>query len=234
MNLVSHLLKTNESIQQVIVASSADQSIYDMVKERQIPVQTYGPQIQAKLVEEGRRYQWLLNLWSPHLLRPSLLALADNRLNVHPGLLPHCRGNDCAAWAIRKGLPAGVTLLEMREGIDVGEIYVQREVACPFPMRGQELHELLQRESEKLFEDHWPEIRSGAITPKPQSGLVSSHTRRQTNQDRVLDSSVNMSVDEFMSWVLAHDFSPGGTTAEVRYGGQTYRLSLAVETNIRE
>jgi methionyl-tRNA formyltransferase len=228
LELVAYLLDINAPISQVIVGTAADEAILDLVAARQIPSEVHTRQTQARLVEEGHRYEWLLNFWSPHILRPPVLALAKHRLNVHPSLVPHCRGNDNAAWTIREGLPAGVSLIEMEAEVDVGGVYVQREVPYSFPIRGRELHSRLQQELVMLFKEYWPAIFSDEIVAKPQVGPVSYHTRKQTEQDRILDASTSLTVEDFMRWALAHDFSPG-TTAEVRFQERTYKLTLSIE-----
>lgn len=228
LEMVVYLLDINAPLKRVIVGSAADQEILDLVMAQQIPAEIYTDHTQSRLIEEGRAYKWLLNLWSPHILRPALLASATHRLNVHPSLVPHGRGNDSTAWAIRSRLPVGVSLIEICEGVDEGDVYVQREVPYSFPIRGRELHTSLQRESVALFKEFWPAIYSGVMVPQPQVGPISYHTRKQTERDRIADASVTMTLEDFLHWILAHDFSPG-TTAEVRYQGKTFKLMLTIE-----
>jgi len=142
--------------------------------------------------------------------------------------VPNCQGNDPAAWALRKGLPAGVSLIEMAKQLGKGGIYVQREVSSDFPMKGQVLHQKLLEESVQLFKDSWLSIYDSEIIPRPQTGKITYHTRKQTNADRVQDASKRMSLYEFINWALAHDFSPR-TTAEVEFRGRAYKLSLEIE-----
>ena len=79
-----------------------------------------------------------------------------------------------------------------------------------------------------LFKKSWPSIFTGAVTPRSQSGPMSYYTRKQTNQDRVLDGAASATLEELIRWMLAHDFSPA-STAEVRINGRTYKLSLTME-----
>lgn len=227
LELVRYLLDSEAPVERVIAATPADAALVALATRRGVAAEGYTPATQATLIQERRRYAWLLNLWSPHRLRGEFLSLFDHRLNVHPGLVPLCRGNDNAAWTIRKRLPAGVALLEMREQIDAGEVYVQRPVPYTFPTRGQDLHHRLQEEAIRLFRDAWPAIYAGTLVPKPQCGKGHYHTRRQTERDRVLPATAVMSLEDFVLWILAHDFSPR-TTAEMRYRGRTYRLTLTV------
>ena len=63
---------------------------------------------------------------------------------------------------------------------------------------------------------------------KRQSGQSSYYTRRQTERDRVVNPSTMLTIEEFLQWFLAHDFFPG-TTAEVKYEGRIYKLTLSIE-----
>ena len=226
--LMRYLLDINAPVCRVIVGTSQDVQILERVRAEGIRAEIYSSRTQSQLVEENYRYEWLLNLWGPHILRPPVLALANHRLNTHPSLVPQCRGSDCAAWAIRKQLSTGVTLMEMREEVDVGEVYAQEEVQYTLEMQGRELHALLQQKLVVLFKKSWPSIFTGAVTPRSQSGPMSYYTRKQTNQDRVLDGAASATLEELIRWMLAHDFSPA-STAEVRINGRTYKLSLTME-----
>ncbi len=226
--LFAYLVDIGAPLQRVVVATVADDDMLALATAEGVPAEVYSRDTQDRFISEGRRYWWLLNLWSPHILRAPLLALADHRLNVHPSLVPHCRGNDNAAWTIRKGLPAGVSLIEMGEEVDAGAVYAQREVPYGFPTTGKALHEQLRKEAVALFKASWPEIFAGHMAPRAQAGPATSYTRRATNRDRVLDAKTNESLEEFLRWALAHDFSPA-TTAEVVYQGRTYRLTVTLE-----
>ena len=103
---------------------------------------------------KGKRFKWLLNIWSPHILSQSFLSLADHRLNVHPALVPKCRGNDCAAWTIRNNYTPGVSLLEMDSGVDSGNVYVQNEIPLIVGECGLDLHQRLLLAAEELLKNH--------------------------------------------------------------------------------
>ena len=180
-----------------------------------------------RLVATERRYGWLINAWCPAILRASFLRLFERRLNIHPGLVPGCRGNDTAAWTIRRGRDAGVSLLEMGETVDAGDVYAQRRVPWSFPTRGAELHDRLQRAAVELFIESWPAIYRGDIRPRPQAGTIATHKRSQTNGDRIRDGGSTTTNRQSLEWALAHNFAPG-TTAEVIDSGTRYAVTVQV------
>lgn len=225
--LTAYLLEHHAPVRQVVAATEEDRELLSLCEKHGVPVEVFSAKLLARLAEE-QRFNWLLNFWSPHVLDAAVLGMAEHRLNVHPTLVPHCRGNDNAAWTIRRGLPAGVSLIEMTGGIDEGAVYAQREVKYPFPMRGAELHALLQREIIAFFREQWPGIFVGRVTPRPQEGPVTTFRRRDTEADRKRGGEDVMPLREWISWALAHDFSPR-TTAEVELDGKRYGLTITLQ-----
>jgi len=196
-------------------------------EEHHIPCSIFGRLHISALRSVITQYDWLLDLWSPHILSNEILSLAKHRANLHPGLVPHARGADSTAWCIRKNLPAGVSILDMTEAVDAGGIYAQRQLNVEFPVSGKQLHERLQDEMIALFEEVWPLMLAGRITPQPQMDGGSHYRREQTNKDRRQNADAVMTLREAVRWMLAHDFHPG-TTAELEQDGQRFKLQLTI------
>jgi methionyl-tRNA formyltransferase len=64
------------------------------------------------------------------ILGPELLRAAPlGAINAHPGLLPAYRGVGVVTWALQNGEPeVGVTVHHMDEGIDSGDVILQRRL----------------------------------------------------------------------------------------------------------
>jgi methionyl-tRNA formyltransferase len=225
--LLSHLIARPEPIGHVVAASAADESILRLCRQHSIACTTFEALDIGALRAVTERYDWLLDLWSPHILSNEILALARHRANLHPSLVPHARGADSTAWCIRKALPIGISILEMTDVVDAGGVYAQREVAAPFPISGSELHARLQDELIALFQESWPRMLTGEIKPQPQAAGGSYHRRKDTNADRRQKADTVMTLGEAARWMLAHDFRPG-TTAELEQDGERFRLQLTV------
>jgi methionyl-tRNA formyltransferase len=226
--LLRYLIDRGDPVVEVIAASDADHDILQLCREKSIAHDVFSSTVADRLAASPRRYDWLLDLWSPHILRKPILDLAAKRANLHPSLVPHARGADSTAWILRKGLPGGVSILEMTEIVDAGGLYAQREVKFEFPINGRKLHERLQDEIIALFQDAWPKMLSGELTVRPQPLGGSYHRRKETNDDRVQEASTMMTLDDAVGWMLAHDFHPG-TTAEFLRNGARFRLRVSVE-----
>jgi len=225
--LLQYLIARGDPIGFVVISSDADFDIARTCADAELPCTTF-ESVDAGALRRPGGYDWLLDLWSPHILSNEILELARNRANLHPSLVPHARGADSTAWCIRKGLPAGVSILEMTEVVDGGGLYTQKKVEFDFPTAGRELHARLQDEMISFFKEVWPQMLAGEIRAKPQPEGGSHHRRKETNLDRVRDSSTVMTLGEAVRWMLAHDFDPG-TTAELLENGERYRIRVSVE-----
>ena len=225
--LLSYLISRPEWIGHVVAASDADAAIQSMCEQHDIPCVSYDALDIAALRSVTTQYEWLLDLWSPHILSKEILSLARHRANLHPSLAPHARGADSTAWCIRKDLPVGVSILEMTEVVDAGGLYAQKPLKVEFPISGRQLHERLQDEMITFFKQMWPDMLAGRITPCPQPSGGSHHRRKQTNEDRKQKADAVMTLGEAVRWMLAHDFHPG-TTAELEQDGQRFALQLTV------
>ena len=70
----------------------------------------------------------------------ALRAPVHGCLNVHASLLPQLRGAAPAQWAVaRRYLETGVTIMQMDEGLDTGDIRLQRRVAIADDETGESL-----------------------------------------------------------------------------------------------
>ncbi len=79
------------------------------------------------------------------ILPPDALSVpAHGCLNVHASLLPELRGAAPAQWAVARGYrETGVTVMQMDEGLDTGDIRLQRKIAVAPDETGESLLEKL-------------------------------------------------------------------------------------------
>ena len=223
-----HLIKINAPIDHVIVGTNNDFQILQLCEKKSIKAEVKSSKTYQNLLNDNSRWSWILSLWNPHIINKSLLDLADQTLNLHPGLLPICRGMDTAAWIIRKRLKAGVSLLEMDEGIDTGRIWAEKGTNYNFPIKGSDLLNILKEELICLFKAKWHDIYTGQIKPVSQIKSGTTFTRGKTEVDRVIDINKNLSAKDFLSWALAHDFYPL-SSAEIVINDKCYKITVNLE-----
>lgn len=90
-------------------------------------------------------------------------------INLHSSFLPYNRGSHPNVWSFLEDTPKGVTIHYIDEGIDTGDIIIQKEV---FIDENKETlknsYEILHREIQTLFKENWNKIKNGEIAPQKQ------------------------------------------------------------------
>ncbi|QSX08747.1 methionyl-tRNA formyltransferase [Alkalibacter rhizosphaerae] len=90
-------------------------------------------------------------------------------INVHASLLPKYRGAAPIHWAVLNGeKESGVTTMLMDEGLDTGDILLQRSIAIPDAMTTGELHDALAVIGAELLLETLFKFKNSEITPLPQ------------------------------------------------------------------
>jgi len=100
-------------------------------------------------------------------------------INLHISLLPYNRGADPNPWSFLENTPKGITIHMIDEGIDSGDILVQKEVK--FDETKETLstsYNKLHDEIKKLFKENWEDIKLGKIKAKKQEGNGSIHFKK--------------------------------------------------------
>ena len=86
------------------------------------------------------------------ILPPPLLAAANTALNVHPSLLPRWRGAAPIERALLNGdTEIGVTIMQMNERLDAGDILAQQRLPLTADIPACELRQVLARKGADLL-----------------------------------------------------------------------------------
>ena len=185
-----------------------------------------GSALEELLSMESSHFDWLLNLWGGHIFKPDLLKKAKYTLNIHPGLLPFCRGRDPVVWAMRYGRQAGVCLHEITNGVDSGPIYVQEEVSYQLPITGGDLYKMVVQQCPKLLKKYWPEIRAGRLTAVSQkSGNYQTFKRSDLLDQQQLILDGNEDALDLFRWLLSFDFGEQ-LSAQIVLNSRKYNVKL--------
>lgn len=88
---------------------------------------------------------------------------------VHASLLPAYRGAAPIQWAVVNGeTVAGVTTMQMDEGIDTGDMLMKASREVPPDMTAGELHDLLSVDGAQLLSDTLTALQDGTLARTPQ------------------------------------------------------------------
>ena len=109
-------------------------------------------------------------------------------LNLHGSLLPKYRGAAPIQWAIANGEPAtGATTMRLDEGLDTGDILLQRELPLAPNMTSEDVFPLLSEMGADLMMETLRGLEAGSITPRKQDEHRASHAPILTREDGRMD-----------------------------------------------
>lgn len=99
-------------------------------------------------------------------------------INTHASLLPKYRGAAPIQWAIADGEnETGVTIMQMDEGLDTGDILYARKVDITKEDTGESLFNKLEDISKQLIVEALDRIEAGDINPIRQDGFKATYAR---------------------------------------------------------
>jgi methionyl-tRNA formyltransferase len=165
----------------------------------------------------GLRPDLVLSVYYAHRIpRPVRAAAPLGALNLHGALLPRARGRWAIPWVLLEGeRESGVTLHEMSDELDAGDILLQRRFALSPRETATTLHARTVTEARAVLREALPLLRSGRAPRTPQdpgAATVVPPLLRRRDIDRTA------SVDRFDRTVRA--FAPPYEGARVPCGGE--------------
>ncbi|NPV91402.1 MAG: methionyl-tRNA formyltransferase [Firmicutes bacterium] len=152
---------------------------------KELALQLGLPVYQPERVKEPTAISWLQEA-APEaivvvaygqILPPAILAVpAKGCINLHGSLLPSYRGAAPVQWAVIHGQKeTGVTTMFMDEGLDTGDILLQRRVPLTGEMTSGELYSWLAREGAELLVETLEKLETGVLTRLPQDPSRASY-----------------------------------------------------------
>ncbi|MCL2050152.1 MAG: methionyl-tRNA formyltransferase [Lachnospiraceae bacterium] len=111
-------------------------------------------------------------------------------INIHASLLPKYRGSAPIQRAIFAGeAKTGITIMQMDEGIDTGDILLAGEMPIEAKETSDTLHEKLSFLGADLIVTALKLIEAGKITPTRQDNEASTHAKMLSKEESKIDFS---------------------------------------------
>jgi len=116
-----------------------------------------------------------------HIITPDIIKQYPRIINLHVSMLPHNRGADPNFWSWFLDTPKGVTIHYINEGIDTGDILLQREVKDIYGVFETlaTTYDKLRKTVEDLFIENWEALLDGKIKARKQAGAGSYHAKKE-------------------------------------------------------
>lgn len=150
-------------------------------------------------------------------------------VNVHASLLPKFRGAAPIQWAVALGeAETGVTLMQMDEGLDTGDMLAKRAIPIGPEDTGGSLHDALAKLGADLVREELPRLLAGELRPEPQDDEKATLAPILRKEDGRIDFSLSAEaighrVRGFDPWPGTFTRLPNGNTLKV-LRTRTHRL----------
>ncbi len=135
------------------------------------------------------------------ILPASVLAIpAHGCINLHVSLLPKYRGSAPVQWAVLNGdAETGVSIMQMDEGLDTGDVLVCEKLAIGPEETSGELFERVTAVGARVLCETIPAIAAGTITPMPQDHANATLAPVLTKE--IAQFTWDESADHIHNWV---------------------------------
>lgn len=161
------------------------------------------------------------------ILPPAILAIpACGCINLHASLLPRYRGAAPINWALMNGeVTTGVTTMLMNEGMDTGDILLQREVPIAGDDDTRSLGGRLSVTGAQLLLETISQLQGKTLTPKPQDHSRASYAPPLKKEHGLIDW--RRSAQEIHNQIRATIPWPGAFTSLEHQRLKTLRSTIS-------
>lgn len=165
--------------------------LFDWLKnEKQEDIILYNDKLDLNVVNKIKP-DLVISYNYKYIIKNDVIMTMKNRIiNLHISLLPWNRGASPNLWSFLDDTHKGVTIHRIDEGLDTGEILLQKEI---FFNESKETlkssYIKLHEEIQKLFKKNWDGIKKDNIASKLQVGKGSIHFMKETEAiESIIDS----------------------------------------------
>lgn len=161
-------------------------------------------------------------------------------INIHASLLPKYRGAAPIQWSILNGEEkTGVTIMQMDEGLDTGDILLVGEIAIEDTDNSDTLHDKLMNEGAKLIVDALKLLEEGKLkaTKQPDEPLFyASMIKKEDGEIDFKESAVSIGrkIRAFFPWPGTFSFLNGNLVkiSEAKVINENTDNEAGVVTNV--
>jgi methionyl-tRNA formyltransferase len=139
-----------------------------------------------------------------HLIGREILETMTNRIiNLHISILPFNKGADPNFWSFIEDSPKGVTIHVVDEGLDTGDILLQKHIDLSDSDNLKVTYSILQNSIQSLFMLNWLDLKMGKIKPKKQIGKGTFHKSADKEKyiSSIKDSWLDMPIEELKDYI---------------------------------
>lgn len=168
----------------VLILSPYPKEIIKAMKKTNDEYITFTDKITISLLKDNN-IDFIVSYGYKFLINSRIIKLYKNKIiNLHISFLPFNRGAYPNLWSHLEGTPAGVSIHQIDNGIDTGDILIQKKLSFDYKIETfKTTYEILNKEITNLFNANWElikknkiasfkQIEKGSYKSKSQGSLV--------------------------------------------------------------
>jgi len=176
------------------------------------------------------RPDYIIGVHFPYIIPKNVLGIPlHGVLNLHPAYLPYNRGWNTPTWAIWEGDPYGATLHFMDEGMDTGDIILQKKIKILPDYTADTLYARVLDLEFEIFKKAWPHLVSGKFNRRPQSVKSgSTHKKGDINLIREIDLYKKVKAEDLIRLLRALTTNDIDESAYFKIGQKKYHIQIKI------
>jgi methionyl-tRNA formyltransferase len=202
-------LKTTQKLQNdckiiAVLTDKGSKDLIDWSKANGIPVFVGNPrENKGSNFLSGLTFELMLSINYLFIIEKDLINLPEKyALNIHGSLLPKNRGRTPHVWAIIHGeTETGITIHEITEGCDEGDIVLQKKLPIPIDATGSSILDQFNANYYPMLKEIIQRIEQNELNKFKQDETQATWNGKRTPEDGEINWSWNP--NRIYNWVRA-------------------------------
>lgn len=149
-----------------------------------------------------KNYDFIISYGYRHIIKKNIIDLFPRRIiNLHISYLPWNKGADPNLWSFIDDTPKGVTIHHIDQGVDTGDIIVQKLVHLDNNYTLKTSYDKLQNEIQELFKEKWQDIKNGnfiGVKQNSKDGSIHRMKDKEKFVHIVKNKNWNIKISDFL------------------------------------
>jgi|LFRM01.1.fsa_nt_gb methionyl-tRNA formyltransferase len=183
----------------------------------------------VKLIDD-MSIDYIVSVHFPYIIPPEILSIPRvGTLNLHPAYLPYNRGWNTPTWAILDQTPYGATLHWVDEGIDSGDIALQKKLEILPEDTAHSLYQRVLALELEVFSEAIPLLLRDELPRIPQNEHGTSYRKADLSRIQKLELDESYTVREVINKLRALTTNNINEAAYFEADGIRYFVTVEIE-----
>ena len=173
---------------------------------------------------------YIISVHFPYLFTKEILKIPKiGILNLHPAYLPFNRGWHTPTWAIYESTPFGATLHWVDEGIDNGDIALQKQIAISWSDTAHTLYQKVFQCEIELFKEAIPYIINKNLPRIPQPHEGTFHLKKDLEKIRKINLKLEYTGEKIINLLRALTTNNWDEAAYFEVDGKKFLIHIEIK-----